>query len=148
MKSKRKPWNQYFMEHAEKASERATCDRLHVGCVLVRNNKIISTGYNGALSKQKHCSEVGCLFLEETGKSHCRRILHGEINALLSAAYEGISTKDAVAYVNWHPCFECLKALIAAGIKKIYYKDIYKPELVAKYPKEIMEIIPIEQITY
>ena len=144
MKNKRKPWNQYFMEIAEKVSERATCDRLRVGCILVKDKRIICSGYNGSLPKQNHCDDVGHLMID----GHCLRTCHAEVGCLYQAAKFGISTDGAVAYVNWHPCFECLKALIMSGIKKIYYKDMYKAELVANFPKEIMEIIPLEKITY
>jgi len=142
MPIKRKLWNNYFMEIAEKVSERATCDRLRVGCILIKDKRVISTGYNGSLSNQPHCDTVGHLMMND----HCVRTIHAEVGCLYDAAKRGISVNGTTCYCNWHPCLECLKALIMSGIKKIYYKDIYRPDRVEKYPKEIMEIIPIEQV--
>lgn len=142
MSHKRKSWHHYFMGFAEQASERATCDRLRVGCVLVKDKRIISTGYNGSLPAQPHCNEIGHLMID----NHCLRTCHAEVNCLYQAAKFGISVDGATCYCNWHPCLECLKALIASGIKKIYYKDVYRPDRVDNYPKELLNIIPLEQL--
>ena len=144
MSDKRQSWDQYFMDLAEKVSERATCDRLHVGCVLVKDKQLISSGYNGSLSGQPHCDEVGHLLVGDDPS--CVRVNHAERNAICQAAKLGIATDGAIAYCNWFPCFECLKTLIAAGIKKIYYKDVYRPDRKSKYPEEILNIIPLEQL--
>ena len=142
MPIKRKLWNNYFMEIAEKVSERATCDRLRVGAILIKNKRLIATGFNGSLPGQEHCDDVGHLMMGD----HCVRTIHAEKNCLLQAAKLGISVDGSICYCNWHPCLDCLMALIMSGIKKIYYRDIYRPDRVEKYPKEIMEIIPIEQV--
>lgn len=138
----RKSWDKFFIEVAEKFSERATCDRLRVGCVLVRDNRVIVEGYNGSLPGQPHCDEIGHLMLND----HCVRTVHAEANALMQAAYFGIPTAGAVCYNNWFPCLDCLKLLISAGITKVYYKDIYRPDRKANYPPEIMSIIPIVKV--
>jgi len=138
----RESWDQYFMGHAELAATRGTCDRLRVGCVLVKENRIIATGYNGSLPEQPHCDTVGHLMVND----HCVRTVHAEANAIMQAAKFGISTKGAVCYVNWFPCLNCLKLLISAGIAKVYYKDIYRPDRKVDYPEEITSIIPIIQV--
>ena len=120
-KQKRISWHEYFMRNAFLISSRATCDRLMVGAVIVRDSRIIATGYNGSTSGEDHCLDVGCLI--EDG--HCIRTIHAEINALLQCARLGISCKDATAYVTHFPCLNCTKALIQAGIKKIYYTKGY-----------------------
>lgn len=133
-------WNEYFMNLAEKASEMATCDRLHVGCVLVRDKRVIATGFNGSLSGEPHCDDVGHLLNDE---GRCIRTVHAEQNAILQCAKYGISTDGAVAYVNHEPCENCTKALVQAGIKKVYFKYPYKN----KWNKHFNENIEWIQLT-
>lgn len=116
-------WNKYFMGMAENASTMATCDRLHVGCVLVRDKRIIATGFNGSLSGHDHCDDVGHLYNDE---GRCIRTVHAEQNAILQCARYGIPTEGAVAYVNHEPCENCTKALVQAGVKRVYFKNPYK----------------------
>ncbi len=97
------------------ASERATCPRMHCGCVLVKNKFVLATGYNGSLPGQPHCDDVGCLIVD----NHCARTNHAEMNALTQAAVHGISVKGATAYITNMSCTTCAKALIAAGIKRV-----------------------------
>ena len=134
---KRKSWDQYFLELAQKISERATCDRAHVGCVLVKNKRVLTTGYNGSLPGQDHCDDCGHLMVD----NHCLRTLHSEQNALCTAAKFGISVDGATCYVTHHPCLPCLKALISAGIKKIVYLEEYRKEDI---PEEFLNIINIQ----
>lgn len=120
----RPSWDQYFLKLAMLASERATCPRMHCGCVLVRDKFVISTGYNGSLRGQPHCEDEGCLVDE----GHCVRTVHAEQNALLQATIHGASTVGATAYVTNAPCTLCAKLLIAAGVKRVvafsgYHKD-------------------------
>jgi len=112
------------MDIAEKVSTRATCDRLRVGCVLVKENRIIATGYNGSISGEPHCDNVGHLMIER----HCKRTIHAELNALLECARLGHACEGVTCYVTYHPCIDCFKALLQAGIRKIYYREIYRPE--------------------
>ena len=95
--------------------ERATCPRMHCGCVLVRNKRILSTGYNGSLPGEPHCEDVGCYIVDD----HCIRTTHAEMNALLQCSIHGISTEGATAYVTNMPCTNCAKALITAGIVEV-----------------------------
>jgi len=114
-KSKRPSWDEYFLKVAMLVSERATCPRMHCGCVLVRDRQILSTGYNGSIPGDAHCEDEGCMIVD----NHCVRTIHAEMNAILQCSSHGISTADATAYVTNMPCTNCAKALIAAGIKEV-----------------------------
>ena len=119
----RKSWKEYFMEITDLVASRSTCDRAWVGCLLVNDdNRIISSGYNGSVSGNPHCDDVGHTMRD----GHCIATIHAEINALLYCAKEGISVNNSTAYVTHFPCLNCTKALIQAGIKKIYYKNDYR----------------------
>lgn len=121
--SNRKSWNEYFMEITQLVASRSTCDRAWVGCLLVNDdNRIISSGYNGSVSGNAHCDDVGHTMRD----GHCIATIHAEVNALLYCAKEGISVKNSTAYITHFPCLNCTKALIQAGIKQIYYKDDYR----------------------
>lgn len=111
----------YFMEIAKVVATRSTCDRLFVGSVLVRDNRIIATGYNGAAAGQPQCDEVG----HEMEDGHCVRTIHSEHNAIIQCAYAGVSSKDAVIYITHMPCYNCQKLLINAGVKEVIYNDDY-----------------------
>ncbi len=129
----RKSWDEYFMEITEMVASRSTCDRAYVGCVLVNDdNRIISTGYNGSVSGNPHCIDVG----HKMRDGHCIATIHAEMNALLYCAKEGISVKGAKAYITHFPCLNCTKALIQAGISKIYYKNAYR---VDEYAIELLK---------
>ena len=117
----RENWDNYFMKIAEDVAERATCDRLHVGCIIVRDKRIIACGYNGSISNDEHCEDVGCKVVE----NHCVRTVHAEMNAFLQCARFGIATDGAVIYITHFPCLSCTKAIIQAGIEKIYYLNSY-----------------------
>ncbi|WP_422485597.1 deoxycytidylate deaminase [Gudongella sp. DL1XJH-153] len=121
--SRRMSWNKYFMEITELVASRSTCDRAWVGCVIVNDsNRIVSTGYNGSVSGNPHCDDVGHTMRD----GHCIATIHAEMNALLYCAKEGIPVNKCVAYVTHFPCLNCTKSLIQAGIKKIYYKNDYR----------------------
>ncbi len=114
--------DEYFMEIARVVSKRATCSRLKVGAVLVRDKIIVSTGYNGAPKGMAHCTDVGCKIY----KDHCVRTVHAEQNAVAQAAYHGISTKDTTLYITTFPCQACFKILINAGIRRVVYSEPYE----------------------
>ena len=119
----RKSWTSYFMEITEMVATRSTCDRAFVGCTLVnKDNRIVSTGYNGSVAGNPHCDEVGHVLRD----GHCIATIHAEMNALLYCAKEGISVKGATAYITHFPCLNCAKALIQAGIAKVVYKHDYR----------------------
>ena len=136
----RKSWDEYFIELAQTVATRGTCDRAYVGCVLVNaDNRIVSTGYNGSVAGNPHCDEIGHTMRD----GHCIATIHAEMNALLYCAKEGISVKEARAYVTHFPCLNCTKALIQAGISKIIYKNAYR---IDPYALELLEKNNIEHI--
>jgi len=118
----RPSWDQYFIDIAKTVAERATCPRAFVGAILVKDNRILATGYNGSLPGQPHCIEEGCI-LNEQGR-FCQRVIHAEANVLYQAAKFGIVTLDATMYFwdsrdRLRPCYQCLPAIISAGIKQV-----------------------------
>lgn len=136
--NERKSWQQYFMDLAVAVSQRGTCDRAYVGCVLVNeDNRIITTGYNGSISGNPHCDEIGHTMRD----GHCIATIHAEMNALLYCAKEGISVKNSTCYVTHFPCLNCTKSLIQAGISKIYYLEGYR---IDPYALELLEKNNIE----
>lgn len=127
-------WDEYFMQIAEIVKTRSTCLRRQVGAVIVKDNRIITTGYNGAPSGLKHCTDMGGCYREKMGipsgeRHELCRALHAEQNAIIQAANLGISTKDATIYVTLQPCVICAKMLINAGIIRLVYKGIYADKL-------------------
>lgn len=118
----RPDWDSYFMKIAYAVSERSTCDRAFVGCVLVLEKRILTTGFNGSPAGQPHCDEVGHLLVE----GHCVRTIHAETNAIIQAALHGISTRGSTCYVTHIPCINCTKALINAGIVRLIYNVAYR----------------------
>jgi dCMP deaminase len=110
------------MKIALAVSERSTCDRASVGCVLVLEKRILTTGFNGSPMGQPHCDEAGHLMVE----GHCVRTIHAETNAIIQAALHGVSTKGSSCYVTHFPCINCTKALINAGIVRLVYASAYR----------------------
>ena len=146
----RPTWETYFMNITNLVAERSTCLRRAVGAVLVKDKRILSTGYNGAPANLKHCLEVGCLREQmgiESGKMHelCRGI-HAEQNAIIQAAYHGVSVKGATIYCTNQPCSICARMIINAGIVKIYYQSGYadplSKELLGEANIELIQIKP------
>lgn len=117
-------WDDFFMGHALLGSSRSSCHRLHVGCVLVKDKRIIATGYNGFLSGAPHNSIVV--------NNHEQATVHAEQNAISDCAKRGISCNNAAAYITHYPCINCTKILIASGIKKVYYNMDYKNNEICK----------------
>jgi len=121
-KNTRPSWDEYFLQIADLVSTRSTCDRLHVGAILVRNRMIVSSGYNGAPRKTQQCDEVGCRIVND----HCVRTVHAEVNSVIQAAFHGISTEGTTLYTKYFPCEHCVKVLINAGVKEIVYSKEYE----------------------
>src|SRR5512135_2770441 len=125
----RPSWDEYFLELARLVSRRATCLRRKVGAVIVKDKRILATGYNGAPRGLKHCLDIGCVREKlkiPSGERHelCRA-LHGEQNALIQASLYGISVKGATLYSTCQPCIICAKMLINAGIQEVVIADGY-----------------------
>ncbi len=113
---------------------RGTCDRLRAGAILVKNNRIISTGYNGSPPGLPHCDNDAGHLLEE---GHCIRTIHAEHNAILQAATaHGVSTDGSTMYSKYNPCMHCSKYVIAAGIKRVVMGKLYRGEKAVKYLKD------------
>lgn len=120
----RTSWDDYFMRIAAEVATRATCDRKHVGCVLVRDKCIIATGYNGSIRGLPHCDDEGHLMDD----GHCVRTVHAEANAIVQAARLGARIEGATAYVTAFPCWGCFRLLVQAGVVRVVYGDAYRPD--------------------
>lgn len=130
---KRLSWDQYFMQIADTVAQRATCDRGKSGSVIVRDKRIIATGYVGSPPGQPHCDDVGHMMhevIDENGNRsmHCIRTLHAEENAILQAAEYGIPVKGATLYCKMTPCFNCAKRIARVGITRIVARKRYHTE--------------------
>jgi dCMP deaminase len=117
--------DELFMQVAELFAQRSSCERGHVGAVLVRDGRIISCGYNGAPPGMQHCSEVGC-DVPEDEELGCQRTIHAEANAIVWAARMGVPTYDSIMYSTHSPCLTCARLIIAAGIFKVVFRNDYR----------------------
>lgn len=120
----RTTWHEYWHMLAAAAATRSTCNRLSVGCVIIRDNRLIATGYNGSPSGEPHCLTVGC----DMQDGHCVRSVHAEENAVFNAARYGIALDNTSAYVTHQPCQRCSKALSSAGITAVHFATTYDSE--------------------
>ena len=128
--SERLSWDDYFAKIVEVTAERSSCERLHVGCILVKDNRIVSQGYNGFLP--------GCPHKSVVRNNHEQATVHAEQNALCDCAKRGVSCAESIAYVTHYPCIICCRLLLAAGIKEIKYLEDYKnDELVSYFCKQM-----------
>jgi dCMP deaminase len=130
-KNRRPSWDDYFLELANAASSRATCDRGKSGCVVVRDKQVLATGYVGSPAGLPHCDDVGHLMkkvIQENGEisEHCLRTVHAEQNAICQAAKRGISIEGATVYTRMTPCRTCTMLLINCGIKKVVCERKYQ----------------------
>jgi dCMP deaminase len=115
-------WDDYFMGFARAAAARATCDRRHVGAVIVVDRQVAATGYNGSVRKLPHCDEVG----HDMVDGHCVRTIHAEMNALAQAARRGVRVDGAGIYTTASPCWACFRVLVNAGIQRFVYGEPYR----------------------
>lgn len=122
--AERPSWDAYFMGITFAVAQRSTCDRAQVGATIVRDRRILTTGYNGAPRGLPHCSEAGHLLVN----GHCVRTLHAEQNAIIQAALHGISVAGGTIYVTHQPCLTCAKMMINAGIERVLYAGDYPDE--------------------
>ncbi len=135
--SERLSWDEYFAKIVDVTAERSSCDRLHVGCLLVKDNRIVSQGYNGFLP--------GCPHKSVVRNNHEQATVHAEQNALCDCAKRGVSCAESIAYVTHYPCIICARLLLAAGIKEIKYLHDYKnDELVKLFADQLK--VPIVKI--
>jgi len=127
------------MKIAYAVSERSTCDRAFVGCVLVLDKRILTTGFNGSPAGLDHCDEAGHLMVD----GHCVRTIHAETNAIIQAALHGVSTRGCTCYVTHFPCINCTKVLINAGISRLVYSADYRTDPVAR---DFLKLAKIEVV--
>ena len=125
MASIRPSWDEYFKEIVQVTAKRSPCERLHVGCLLVDDNRIISQGYNGFLPGCEHKSIVR--------DGHEQATVHAEQNAIADCAKRGVSCKGATAYITHYPCIICCRLLLASGIKEIKYINDYRNDELVEY---------------
>ena len=133
MSKHRVSWKDYFMNIAREVATRSTCDRKHVGAVIVREKTILSTGYNGSIKGLPHCDEVGCEMVD----GQCVRTTHAEENAIVLAAKNVIQINQSEIYVTASPCYDCFKLIANAGINVIYYDEFYRDKRIIEKSKEI-----------
>lgn len=145
----RPTWDEYFMEITQIVATRSTCIRRQVGAVIVKDNRILASGYNGAPSGLKHCIDIGCIRTERqipSGERHelCRG-LHAEQNAIIQAAVHGSSIKGGTFYITHQPCVLCAKMIINAGISKVVYQGMYPDHLALELFQEAdVELVCLE----
>jgi len=136
----RPTWDEYFSQITKQVATRSTCLRRHVGAVIVKNKRILSTGYNGAPSGLPHCAETGCL-REQLGipsgqRQEICRGLHAEQNAIIQAALHGVAIAGSDIYVTHQPCITCAKMIINAGIKRVVCLNTYPDEMARSFLDE------------
>ncbi len=135
-------WHTYFMNIARQAATRSTCDRKHVGAVIVRDKTILSTGYNGSIRGMPHCDDVGHLM--EAG--HCVATVHAEANAIIQAAKNGVRIEEAEIYTTASPCWDCFKLVANAGIRTVYYGEFYRDERSIQVARQLgIELIDLSR---
>ena len=139
--SSRASWDLYFMKIAATVASRATCDRKHVGCVVVRDHTILATGYNGSIAGLEHCDEAGHMM--EDG--HCVRTIHAENNAIIQAARNGVRIEGGTIYVTASPCWSCFKMIANAGVKRIVFGEFYRDPRIFEFAQRLsIELTQLE----
>jgi len=142
----RPTWQEYFMEITALVAKRSTCRRRAVGAIIVKDKRILSTGYNGAPAGVRHCIDIGCLREElgvASGERHelCRGI-HAEQNAIIQAALHGVRIEGATLFCTNMPCAICAKMIINAGIRTVYYRDGYADSM----SEQLLEEAAVETV--
>jgi len=136
-------WHQYFMNIARQVATRSTCDRKHVGAVVVRERTILSTGYNGSIRGMPHCDDVG----HDLENDHCVATVHAEANAIIQAAKNGVQVDGAQIYTTASPCWNCFKLIANSGIREIYYGEFYRDEKSLKVAAEVgIKLVDLVQL--
>jgi dCMP deaminase len=134
-------WDEYFMNIARMVATRATCDRKHVGAVLVRDRTLLSTGYNGSIRGHQHCTEVGHMM--EDG--HCVRTVHAEANAIIQAAKNGVAIEGSDIYTTASPCWPCFKLIANAGVRRIVFGEFYRDERIFEHARLLgIELVELQ----
>ncbi|MBN1575378.1 MAG: dCMP deaminase family protein [Chitinispirillaceae bacterium] len=140
-KKRRASWDEYFMCMAQQAATRSTCDRKHIGAVIVRDKTVLSTGYNGSIRGMPHCDDVGHMMEND----HCVATVHAEANAIIQAARHGTAIDGADIYVTASPCWNCFKLIANSGIRRIFYMEFYRDEKILTVARQAG--IELRQVT-
>ena len=136
-------WHAYFMNIAHQVATRSTCDRKHVGAVIVRDKTILSTGYNGSIRGLEHCDDVGHMMED----NHCIATVHAEANAIIQAAKNGVRIDGAELYTTASPCWNCFKLLANAGLGRVYFGEFYRDERSVDVAKELgIDLIDLSSV--
>ena len=137
-------WDEYFMNIAQQVATRATCDRKHVGAVIVRDKTILSTGYNGSIRGLPHCADVGHLM--EDG--HCVRTVHAEANAICQAARNGVRIEGADIYTTASPCWSCFRLIANSSIRRVCYGEFYRDTRSLEIAKDLgIELVDLSGLS-
>ncbi len=140
----RASWDEYFMGIGLQVATRATCDRKHVGAVIVRDRSILATGYNGSIRGLEHCDQVGHMI--EDG--HCVRTIHAEANAIAQAAHNGVRIEGATIYVTASPCWACFRLIANAGLMKIVFGEFYRDQRIFEFAERLgIELVKLGEQT-
>jgi len=126
-------WEQYFMNIAKEVATRSTCNRKHIGAVIVRDKAILATGYNGSIRGLAHCDDAD----HEMENDHCVRTIHAEANAIVQSARNGVRIENGEIYVTASPCYDCFKMIANAGITAIYYAEFYRDDRIKAHAAEL-----------
>jgi dCMP deaminase len=129
----RASWDEYFMAIAREVATRSTCDRKHVGSVIVRDKMILTTGYNGSIRGLAHCDEEGHMMQD----GHCVRTVHAETNAIVQAARNGVRLEGGHIYVTASPCFGCFKLIANAGLLRIVFGEFYRDDRIFQLSEKL-----------
>ena len=157
IKYKRPSWDEYFLQLADMIGTRGTCDRGRAGAILVRDKRILTSGYVGSPIGISHCDDVGHEMHTVTGEDgtisrHCIRTAHAELNAITNAARVGVAVEGATLYCKFLPCYTCAKAIINAGIKRVVtFRDYHaskQSKIIFKKARVKLEIINKEVQSY
>ena len=141
MSKERASWDGYFMNIAREVATRATCDRKHVGAVVVRDKTILSTGYNGSVRGLPHCDEAGHMMEE----GHCVATIHAEANAIIQAAKNGTAIDGGAIYTTASPCWPCFKLIANSGLTRIVFGEFYRDERIFDVAKRLgVELVKLD----
>ena len=133
MSNHRVSWEQYFMNIAKEVATRSTCNRKHIGAVIVRDKAILATGYNGSIRGLAHCDDAD----HEMENDHCVRTIHAEANAIVQSARNGVRIEHGEIYVTASPCYDCFKMIANAGLSTIYYAEFYRDDRIKEHASEL-----------
>jgi len=141
--SKRANWDEYFMRIAVEVSSRSTCERKHVGALIVRDRNILSTGYNGSIAGMPHCDDVGHMM--EGG--HCIATIHAEANAIIQAAKNGVMINGASIYTTASPCWNCFKIIVNSGMRRILFGEFYRDDRIFSVAERLgVELVDLTEV--